>query len=248
MSGLASAAADRLAADDALKLIDRAAAAAVKHWKFSHSTDDFAACAAAARRVRLCSRAAGAISGAATGVGGLAALPADIASSLLILSGTVHATASAFGFRDNSPRDQLIRLHAIDLALKSSGHRRRGRKAAIDELLRNLEVSADRESAAALRLLAQAMLPGVLDNLIGWAVSRAGGKAVPVASAVTGGFLGYQLQNRAWNAASYTYSARWRIERTTLASPDRNGGNGAVPSGSGSANSARRRIMNPLTD
>ncbi len=215
-SAMAHAAARRIAADDVLRLVDRAAAAVIMKLNFSHSVDDLAACETAARRVLLCSRTAGTVSGAATGIGGLPALPADMASSLLITAGTVHATASAFGFRNNSPMDQLIRLHAMDLAVKSAGPGRQDKKDAIGDLLRIVNVSAESPSTAAVQMLAQTVLPGVLDNLINWAVARAGGKAVPAVSAVTGGYFGYLLQTRAWKAAAYVYSERWHIERRAL--------------------------------
>ena len=220
LSTIARVAADHLNATDAKRLIDQAAAAVANKWSFSHSTEDIAACEAAARRVRLCSQTVGAASGAATGVGGLLTLPADIASSLFILSGTVHATASAYGYQEDSAADQAIRLRVIDLAMSSSSNGRRDSKAAIDDLLHGLVENSDGNQQTLFGDIARTILPSILKNLVGWAISRVGGKAVPVASVLTGGYLGYQLQSRAWKAAAYTYNKRWVIERSTLPKPD----------------------------
>ncbi len=213
MSALANVAVDQLTADEAVKLIDQAVMRVMKRWKFNHPFDDLTACEAAARRVHLCSKAAGTFAGAATGVGGLITVPADIAASLLIVSSTVHATASAFGYQDNAPIDQVIRLHTINLALSASKNQRQTQKMAIDNLLQRANIDADRQSNLALRQLALAIMPSLTDNLMSWTMVRLGGKAVPVVSAATGGYLGYRLQTLATKAALHVYRDRWKLDQ-----------------------------------
>lgn len=216
ISKIANYAADRLAADDAIKFIDRGVATVMNKWEFDHPIGDLQACEAAAKRVQMCSRTAGTITGAVTGVGGLAAIPADIAASLMIMSGTTHATALAFGYSDNLPVDQLIRLHAINLALSSSKSQHQIRVAAIDELLQRANIRQDSETMMAFQQLALGLLPGMIDNLISWILGRIGGKAVPVVSAVTGGYIGYRLQTLAAESAIYIYRERWKLDQLKL--------------------------------
>lgn len=216
ISKLANDAANRLAADDAIKFIDRGVASVMNKWAFDHPIGDLEACEAAAKRVQMCSRTVGTITGAVTGVGGFVAMPADIAASLMIMSGTTHATASAFGYSDNSPVDQLIRLQAINLALSASKSQRQTRVAAIDELLQRANIRQDNETMMAFQQLALAMLPGIIDNLIFWILGRLSGKAVPVVSAVTGGYIGYRLQTLAAEAAIYIYRERWKLDQLKL--------------------------------
>ncbi len=200
-------------------IMDKAAGWVSARLTFDHRTDDLAVCDAAARRVRRYLGAAGAFGGAATGIGGLAAAPADMVSSLLITAATVHATAAAYGFTENTPRDRLIRLHAVDLALARTGQSQFKKTAVTQTILSRVKLSDDTMTAAMFNQAMQAILPGMIDNLISGVVTRSGGKVVPVVSAATGGVLGYQLQDRVWKAAAFTYRQRWLIERRVIAAP-----------------------------
>ncbi len=219
ISELAGSASGKLDTESLIGLIDHVVSSAVTRWRFNHSTDDFFACEAAARRVRMCALAAGSTVGAGTGAAGLAAMPADVLSGLIILAGTVQGTALAYGFSGNTQRDKVLRLHAIDLAMHWTDESRIGKTEAIDEFLVKGSFGDRQDAYHRIDDLVDALAPRVLKNLVSWFSARSSSKIVPIASAAIGGWLGYRAQNAAWSAAAYTYRERWRAERRMLPPP-----------------------------
>ena len=175
--------------------------------EFAHDTSDLETSHRAAGRVERLARTINGSTGAASGLGGLWTMGADIPATLGIAMRNVRDTGRAYGYDGHGEAERVFRLQILELAALDDADRRRDLIAQIESSIAD-DGSLKSTSEGTIEPLVDQAVERVSRALAFASVRTRFGMAVPLLGSVVGGIVNSSFQKDVSRAARFAYQAR----------------------------------------